>query len=570
MSMLLNALLKDPFYGSAYPLVQSVELMKKAGFIYHERDESLSSTKQFESKWLTTPVDKIINRLSVTVNDLQKPLVVLLSTGSFCPIHKSHIAMMEAAKKELESRGSIVLGGYFSPSHDHYVSHKCQQGALSASHRIRLCEEATVDSHWLMTDCWESMYTTVPINFSDVISRLEHYLAKHVASHNTINVVYVFGSDNAEFAYAFLKYGRCVCIKRSGYEEQFDALKCHELIKNNVHITLATDGTDQYGFSSRNIRQGNDDAVIDAVKDLYKAWEKNKYQPKNIEKAVYFLRNEGRFTYSRWETQEGRLALKDSWNDFLISLCAVIRHTFKFAQLPDKQREVDIQLLDIHAQRKLAANIMASNKVISLDPCIQGDINLGVSRCFLASVGKYHPDLIARPGWQSLAIQIAAIPPGEYCLIDDDISTGTTIKKVMSLLPETVKITQVIALSSDTFRTVDQPFIDISDSRDFLIGSQESGLVIKLPNGKLARAPYMLPYVFPSDRAKTPLADDKQLSYALWEINVEFFKKIQPAILLKEANAAFQELMFYVGFTEDDSLQSICEWHMDRLIRSFH
>ena len=59
-----------------------------------------------------------------------------------------------------------------------------------------------------MIDPWESLYVRTPINFTDVIERLEEYLKKYVDSR--IKVAYVFGGDNVEFMYCFQKHGIAV------------------------------------------------------------------------------------------------------------------------------------------------------------------------------------------------------------------------------------------------------------------------------------------------------------------------------------------------------------------------
>jgi nicotinic acid mononucleotide adenylyltransferase len=558
---------QDPFYGSAYAVVQSLELIKRAGFFDDELVEPVCTTQQFDAGWFTTPVEKIINHLRLQESK-EKRLVVLLTTGSFCPIHKSHIEMMELAKKELEQLGYAVLGGYLSPSHDSYVSVKCKQQTLSASHRVRLCEEVTALSDWLMTDSWEALHTTKAINFTDVIRRLEQYLARHLTSDKPVEIFYVFGSDNAEFAYAFIGHGRCVCVKRPGFENHFSALKINPLIADNPHIILSGGSTDTAAYASSKVRLGDDTALTEDVKKIFRTWRTKQNSLRAIKKATYYLRNEGSWSYSCWQRGRNKSLLDNAWNEFLVELSTLLRKQFLKSQCPDDPLDLEIQFLNLTKQYEQAGTLTAGKKVLSLDPCIEGYRNIGVSRCFLSGVGKHYPQLVARPGCESLEKQILSLPAGSYVLLDDDIATGTTIKKVMALLPPHIEIKQVVTLVKLADSPVDRPeVIDVSDCRDFLAGSNEAGLVVKLPNGRLARAPYMLPYVFPSDRAATPLSLDRHISYELWRINRNFFQKIQPSILLNETNPAFQELMFYLGFNKSDSMQSLCQWHMDRVLR---
>ena len=68
--------------------------------------------------------------------------VVLLMTGALNPTHLGHIAMMQQARRFLAARGDVVLGGWLSPSNDHYVQAKYarrQAHAYSAAQRRAMC-----------------------------------------------------------------------------------------------------------------------------------------------------------------------------------------------------------------------------------------------------------------------------------------------------------------------------------------------------------------------------------------------------------------------------------------------
>ena len=119
--------LRDPYFSHTYDHYRDMAKIFEAGFF-----DDLVEPEQFNNEtlnpfWLTTPAHKIRSNLDnlIAINDNGKEFALLLSTGSFSPIHSAHIDMMEAAKKEVEARYGIpVLGGYISPSHDGYVSTK--------------------------------------------------------------------------------------------------------------------------------------------------------------------------------------------------------------------------------------------------------------------------------------------------------------------------------------------------------------------------------------------------------------------------------------------------------------
>ena len=106
----------------------------------------------------------------------------MLNTGSYSPIHFGHLQMMELAYETL-SKDFTVLGGYFSPSHDSYVSTKYSgTAAYHADARIDLCENLIYGHPYLMIDPWEARYNDVPINFTNVIIHLKRLLSKYISA----------------------------------------------------------------------------------------------------------------------------------------------------------------------------------------------------------------------------------------------------------------------------------------------------------------------------------------------------------------------------------------------------
>ena len=138
-----------------------------------------------------------------------------------------------------------------------------------------------------------------------------------------------------------------------------------------------------------------------------------------------------------------------------------------------------------------------------------------------------------------------------------------------------VKINKILALDhavkKNTFNLKHKnigrlPVFDILDLRDFIVGSSNGGLVVGLPNGLVARAPYMVPYVSLVTRAKVPVLSEIDLSIKLWEMNENFFKSMKSSVRLKNTDKSFQILMNYIGFKPNTPLSDICAWHKKRLI----
>ena len=210
----------------------------------------------------------------------------------------------------------------------------------------------------------------------------------------------------------------------------------------------------------------------------------------------------------------------------------------------------------------------SGEKTISLDTCVSGDINLGISRHFLPGGTK----LIAlgeRPVYESLDKQIAAITPGEYALVEDDIFTGTTMNYVMKILAKNsgVIIKRVavglkigeseLSIPVESYASYDpKTVLNISDPRDYLVGSKSSGLVIEYPNGILGRAPYILPFVDPYARASIPQENTLSFSRQIWELNCIFWKNY-PDVMVRDTELT--GLADIIKTDTDTTMLSFCE-----------
>jgi len=127
----------------------------------------------------------------------QREKVWLLTTGSFCPIHKDHIEMMISVKNFLESSVNYdVIGGYISPTHDCYVSSKMIYRGfpnISAKHRLKMIELLLSEytEKWIQASDWE-MTRDRFYDFPEVYSHFQKEFLKQ-----NIKLIYVCGADHA-------------------------------------------------------------------------------------------------------------------------------------------------------------------------------------------------------------------------------------------------------------------------------------------------------------------------------------------------------------------------------------
>ena len=89
-------------------------------------------------------------QLTCDVDAATKPALVLLSCGSFSPVHTQHLRNFEDARNALADEFNVVQG-ILSPVHDAFG----KRGLVAAAHRIAMCELATADSDWLTVSRWE-------------------------------------------------------------------------------------------------------------------------------------------------------------------------------------------------------------------------------------------------------------------------------------------------------------------------------------------------------------------------------------------------------------------------------
>jgi len=545
----------DPFYGQLYPLL-GPSGVEEAGYFEDSRP-SLRPDPRQDSEWLCTPLFKARENLKRAPDSA--PLAVLLTTGALCPVHPGHLAMLEQAREHLENQGIAVLAGYLSPGHDEYVLGKCGHRVPRAAHRVHLCRQAVAESNWLMVDEWEALHTSAALNFTEVIERLTGYLNRHLACGRPIRVYYVFGSDNARFALTFIQRGQAICIQRPGFEDRLSRYSQHPFLIDNPRVSFLAD-VRVPDLASTQVRAGDVQVLDPPVRSLWQDWQ---VADPASRPARLFLRDEGEWSMQHWLDKVSGEALQARGARFAQGVKEAIEQGFDKARLPDPPSPLQLSILSLQEQRTRARERVGDTSLLSLDPCLPGHHNLGVSRCFELCANEVRPGLVARPGWPALDEQFASIPAGEYWLVDDDIATGRTMEQVMARLPEHCRVLHREALCQLPHFEEPGQLVDLGDLRDFLLGSWEGGLVVKLPPGGLARVPYLMPYVNPADRLSLPISQAYTFSRRVWQLNHEFFQDLP--ISLADTPEAFRSLTRYLGIPDHWTLADWCLWHLNRM-----
>jgi nicotinic acid mononucleotide adenylyltransferase len=399
---------RDYFYADLYSRF-GFDFIERAGFFY---DTDLINRNLDES------LDLLCTPLGFE-NNLSEKSCVLLTTGSFCPIHYGHIEMMKFARQALENQGWQVSIGYISPGHDEYISQKCTDQWINIDRRIQLIQNAIAESDWLSVDPWEGVFNRVAVNFTDVIFRLQAYIFNHLKK--SIPVFYVCGSDNGRFAQAFTLKGHCVVVSRPGYEDEFEKYKT--LSSDRI---LFVEGS--ACISSRDIRQRQN------------------------------------FSAS------GKLSLD------LIKKSHPLEETLVNLMEPYYSK-ITSHLLDVSVLKK-----NSSQPAISLDSTIQSEYTLSMSRLYDLG-GTFFKRFVSRPGTAAIDQQLQKIPVGEYELLDTDKFSGKTINFIIDLLLERnikpVKIKTLLERSNNEILDARDFFLDAADAG--LVMQLPNGAITRVP-----------------------------------------------------------------------------------------
>lgn len=444
---------RDPFYRQLYSEMfkgKTVEEITEEGGFFKDSaktDFSVESTLGL----LCTPVTFLREKLKQAT----KP-AILLTTGSFCPIHDGHVEMMLRAKEICEETGYDVIGGYFAPDHDEYVKSKVKTNWMPIHARIKKIHEKTRDSDWLRVDPWAGLFCDHALNFTEIYLRLKLYIEKHLGVQ--VPVFFVCGGDNARFALAFKDGGNCIVVDRPGNEAKVS--RYEKLLTQENLLYVHHDNP----LSSTEVRK------------------REEYTEKN------------RALHLRLDTPDER---EPKILELLKERFSVVKVTRSSEQL-------------------LSFKKMGARSFISMDSLTVAQHNLQISRMYDV-FGINMLNFTNRPGSASLQEQVEQIPKGEHFLFDDDIHTGRTMKFTVQMLEDAgVKISGV------AFYTTSIGDDEVLDCRDFYYGEINSGLVIKTPDGKESRYPYVYPYVCPYIRGS--IKDPLKFSAEVWKINMNYFR----------------------------------------------
>ena len=168
---------------------------------------------------------------------------------------------------------------------------------------------------------------------------------------------------------------------------------------------------------------------------------------------------------------------------------------------------VEVDVVDLPAPRSLLVPDEAS--VVSLDKRYLGDYQLHASRLF-ADYGDGTADtqtrpvaLVARPGTGTLATQIRSLPAGQVVFVDDDVASGFTRDRVLTLTARLRPDIEVLGWERFADAYTGEVY-DVVDASDFIAPTvHDGGLVVNI-GGVWTRRPYWSEHVNLTTRARIP------------------------------------------------------------------
>ena len=220
-------------------------------------DEGVKSVKEKATKSLTShPIPDLIcegggcsSETERETSSHKKPPAIIICHGSFNPVHKHHLKMMETAKHCLEANGFEVKYGIMAITAQGALHRKCKK-TLSNDDRMKLinqaCKEPDQGYEWIHAE-------GRGVRFNSGTAFAKYIRSQDQHSSSGVTVFKVIGADNA------IKYDHDIkdptmVIGRSGYTEQLLVLEetlrttsvdrrtsdlyfCHDVLKDEISST---------------------------------------------------------------------------------------------------------------------------------------------------------------------------------------------------------------------------------------------------------------------------------------------------------------------------------------------
>ena len=152
-------------------------------------------------------VERLLNNTDKHFQD--QPWTVLLTSGSFSPLHLMHVKILEVAKEHLEKTMNILCC-VLAPSSDSHVLYKLgKTSAILLKDRSAICYQVANNYNWLTT-------FTLGNPSAEFSMHLLHSIFQKSFPNEEFKFIEVCGGDHCE-KFELWKYP-LVCVSRPSYE----------------------------------------------------------------------------------------------------------------------------------------------------------------------------------------------------------------------------------------------------------------------------------------------------------------------------------------------------------------
>jgi nicotinic acid mononucleotide adenylyltransferase len=522
-----NIVLNDPYYSLMYarmvPELGHMETVKKlieAGCF----DDMMETRIEYPKHFLSAPYPQVKALYeSAQQSDDKTRKAIIISTGSYDPLHDGHLETVALAKEHIENMGeNKVIAGFVSSSHDTYVRRKNVTGAIDYErvHNNTIFAEASKHNHpvqWIFHENWETLGVKCSLNFTDVIAYISQMVETYVGP--DIDIYYVFGSDNAGFAMAFAHdrqdLAKAICIGRPGYALTEETA---ELIASNPNLSFV---------------QGNNPMSSTLIRSL---------QPYSVlaetSVATLVVRNDIDES-TEWMKKFFSIdELKMKQDEFLTQFDNELLKSFP------EVRYIDVPQQILQTKKFLDEHHPQEN-ILSCDVYFEGDLTIRCSRLFDIASSQSH-------GKSTHYFTPLTEDKREYVFVDDDIVSGFFLSEIKKhyIVKNAISMADIV---------IKDDYIDIVDARDFLIGAVHSGLLMDAPTP--FRAPYLSPFVDLISRASIPADSIRSFNRTMWRANKKFYSGT--GITVADLDSSNVSFLNYLQFDKDTEIETICGMYED-------
>lgn len=130
-----------------------------------------------------------------------KPLALLVSSGTFAPVHRGHVAMMHQARERLERGGYHTIGGWLSVVGDAEAAQEAERTGdvlPSAQFRLHAASLAVADDDFISVGAWQADEDGTPKK-AEVMEALVEVACEHYffsLEEKPVRIFFVGGPDD--------------------------------------------------------------------------------------------------------------------------------------------------------------------------------------------------------------------------------------------------------------------------------------------------------------------------------------------------------------------------------------